>query len=126
LPPPYFVGNINISFSLSSIFGEFAPPQRGLYLAITLTRGQEKVTELIASLTLGSPLSTVAGSEWIPNYSVARPRRHETNQIQAILRNIHLARAFTCYQLLDPLAALADEIYQAEIAESAVSQPNPF
>ena len=85
---------------------ELNTPQRGLYLAVTLTMEAEKVTELIASLALHAPLNIVAGSEWIPNYSVARLLRRRVTHIEAVLGRIQLARAFTCYQLLDLLAGV--------------------
>ncbi|HEY5903546.1 MAG TPA: hypothetical protein VIU39_13410 [Anaerolineales bacterium] len=81
-------------------------PQSGLYLAITLSMETERVTELIASLALRAPLNIVAGSEWIPNYGVARLLRRRVTHIEAILGRIQLARAFTCYQLLDLLAGI--------------------
>lgn len=86
--------------------GDLGTPQRGLYLAITLTMETEKVTELIAGLALHAPLNIVAGSEWIPNYGVARLLRRSVTHIEAVLGRIQLARAFTCYQLLDLLAGI--------------------
>src|SRR5512144_2637964 len=86
--------------------GDIGAPQRGLYLAVYMTLEAEKVTELIAGLALNAPLNIVAGSEWIPSYGVARLLRRRVTHIEAVLRRIQLARAFTCYQLLDLLAGV--------------------
>src|SRR5512146_1985886 len=86
--------------------GDLGAPQRGLYLAVSMTLEAEKITELIASLALNAPLNIVAGSEWIPSYGVARLLRRRVTHIEAVLGRILLARAFTCYQLLDLLAGI--------------------
>ncbi len=65
------------------------------------TRGQ--IAELIATMAMREPLSIVAGSEWLPMYEVARHLSYQTNEFKAVMDRVHLARAFTCYQLLDIL-----------------------
>jgi hypothetical protein len=97
---------MNTIFPLSGLPGELTVPARGLYLAVTAAREIEKVTGLIVSLALRGPLRLVAGSEWIPGYDVARRLRFQTTEIETILGRVQLARAFTCYQLLDLLAAI--------------------
>ncbi len=81
-------------------------PRRGLYLAVTARRESRKVTELIASLALSGPLQLVAGSEWVPGYDLARRLRRSVTHVEAVLAEVQLRRAFTCYQLLDLLAAI--------------------
>jgi hypothetical protein len=83
--------------------------RRGLFLAVMLNRETGKVTRLIAGLALRGPLHVVAGSEWVPSYQLARLLRHRLTQIEPVLGRIQLARAFTCYQLLDLLATIRPE-----------------
>jgi len=96
-------------FPLPSAPAGLSLSARGLYLAVTPTRETDRVTELIAGLALRGPLAIVAGSEWIPNYAVARLLRRSTPRLESILGHIHLARAFTCYQLLDLLSGARPE-----------------
>ena len=78
-----------------------------LCLQLVITAGHErpKITALIAAAALRGPLCIIAGSEWIPSYSVARLVRENTIQVERILSRVQLARAFSCYQLLDLLAS---------------------
>jgi hypothetical protein len=64
-------------------------------------RGQ--IAELIAMMALREPFSMVAGSEWLPMYDVARHLSCQTSDFKEVMGRLHLARAFTCYQLLDIL-----------------------
>src|SRR5574340_52871 len=96
-------------FPPSLAFEKPAALRRGLYLAVTLSRESEKITQLIAGLALNGPLHVVAGSEWVPSYQVARLLRHRLTQIEPVLGRIQLARAFTCYQLLDLLSTIRPE-----------------
>jgi hypothetical protein len=75
-----------------------------LQLVITAGHERQRVTALIAEAALRGPLNIIAGSEWIPSYGVARAVRHSTVEVERILGRVRLARAFTCYQLLDLLA----------------------
>jgi len=77
-----------------------------LQLNITERQEKRKIVELITASALSGPLYIVAGSEWIPSYSVAHSIRRSTVELERILNNVCLARAFTCYQLLDLLAAV--------------------
>jgi hypothetical protein len=76
-----------------------------LQLVITDRREKQKLVELIAASALRGPLCIIAGSEWIPSYRVAHSIRRSTVELERVLNNVRLARAFTCYQLLDLLAA---------------------
>ena len=80
-------------------------PSPHLQLIITVGHERQRITELIAAAALRGPLCIIAGSEWIPSYSVARSVRQSTVEVEGILSHVQLARAFTCYQLLDLLAS---------------------
>lgn len=81
-------------------------PGHGLYLALTAKREVGKVTELIAGLALNGPLYLVSGSEWVPGYGLARRLRRSVVNVGTVLAQVQMVRAFTCYQLLDLLAAI--------------------
>jgi hypothetical protein len=78
-----------------------------LRLQIVITAGHERprITALITSAALRGPLFIIAGSAWIPSYSVARSVRKSTLEVERTLSRVRLARAFSCYQLLDLLAS---------------------
>ena len=65
----------------------------------------KKITELIAALGLRGSLYTIAGSDWVPSYGLARSLRLKTVEVKRVLDRTRLARAFTCYQMLDLLAS---------------------
>ena len=100
---------MNAIFPLPGLPADRSAPARGLYLAVTSSRESMKVTELIASMALGGPLHLVAGSEWVPGYDLARRLRRSVTHIETVLARVQLARAFTCYQLLDLLASIRPE-----------------
>ena len=79
---------------------------RHLLLVVTAGRETEKITGLIAVLARRGPLQLVAGSEWLPAYGLARLLRQSTVEVKQTLERVRLARAFTCYQLLDLLAGV--------------------
>jgi hypothetical protein len=74
-------------------------------LVLTERHEKQKIVELITASALRGPLCIIAGSEWIPSYSVAHSIRRSTVEVERVLSHVRLARAFTCYQLLDLLAA---------------------
>lgn len=74
-------------------------------LVITDRHEKQKIVELIAASALRGTLYVIAGSEWIPSYRVAHSIRQSTVELERVLSNVRLARAFTCYQLLDLIAA---------------------
>jgi hypothetical protein len=76
-----------------------------LQLVITGPREKQKAIAWITAAALRGPLCLVAASEWLPSYSVAHALRQETADVKRVLGNVRLARAFTCYQLLDLLAS---------------------
>jgi len=65
---------------------------------------RQNITELMATLSLRGPFYVLAGSDWLPSYGLARLIRHRTHEVKQTLKHVHMARAFTCYQLLDLIA----------------------
>lgn len=53
-----------------------------------------------ADLALEGPLRVLDGGNCINIYPLARALRRRTTNLSAVLRNVRLARAFTCYQML--------------------------
>ena len=89
--------------ALLNLSTNLRPTQR-LSLAVTERYERQNVTELIAALCLRGPLYVLAGSDWLPSYGLARLIRHRTHEVKQTLKQVRMARAFTCYQLLDLIA----------------------
>ena len=89
-------------FSLVHLANVF--PSRNLLLVETKSRESEGITELVSALALRLPLYIIAGGEWLPGYALTRSVRRRTPEVKQILDRIHLARPFTCYQILDLLS----------------------
>ena len=79
-------------------------PSRRLTLVVAERYEHENITELIAALCLRGPLYVLAGSDWLPSYGLTRLIRHRTHEVRQTLNHTRMARAFTCYQLLDLIA----------------------
>lgn len=62
--------------------------------------------ELSAALAHSGPLRVVDGGNRFNVYAVARAARRRSANLRALLERIHLARAFTCHQMLTLLAGL--------------------
>jgi hypothetical protein len=77
--------------------------RRGLTLILTADKARASITELIAILTLSSPLFVIAASEWLPAYELTRTLRRKTLHARQALNNMRTARTSTCYRLLDTL-----------------------
>lgn len=60
--------------------------------------------ELAARLSLSGRLRVLDGGNRFNVYPVARAARRHTHDLNSALARIHLARAFTCYQMLAMLA----------------------
>ncbi len=60
--------------------------------------------DLAAVIALEGPLRALDGGNCINIYPLARALRRRTSRLQQALGNVHLARAFTCYQMLALLA----------------------
>jgi len=74
-------------------------------MKLVITTGHETrlITALIAAAALRGPLHIIAGSAWVPSYAVAHAVRRATVDVEQTLGRVRLARAFSCYQLLDLL-----------------------
>ena len=81
-------------------------PSRRLTVAITERYERENITGLIAALCLRGPLYVLAGSDWLPGYGLTRLIRRRTPEVKQTLKHVRMARAFTCYQLLDLIAGI--------------------
>jgi hypothetical protein len=79
-------------------------PSRRLTLVIAERYERQNITELITALCLRGPLHVLAGSDWLPSYGLTRLIRHQTHEVKQTLKHVRMARAFTCYQLLDLIA----------------------
>jgi hypothetical protein len=79
------------------------PGQLHLLLAARPTR-YELVNALIARLAAGGQLLVLDGGNCFQAHRIARLLRRSTPHLEAALNNIHVARAFTCYQVVTLLA----------------------
>src|SRR5512146_734182 len=70
---------------------------------------QAQMLDLAARLAVGGPLRVLDCGNRFNVYPVARAIRSRTAGLQAALERIHLARAFTCYQVLTLLEEAPDE-----------------
>jgi len=93
-PPTYDISPAGLSL---------ISPSREVTVVITPGREAEKITDLIAALALRGPLYLMAGSDWLPAYALTRSIRRKTPCVKETLDGLRLARAFTCYQVLDLL-----------------------
>jgi hypothetical protein len=80
-------------------------PAPGPFLLLVAPRGilREAVPELIARLALAGPLSVLDCGNVFGAHRIARALRRAGPNLQAGLENIHVARAFTCYQVVSLL-----------------------
>jgi hypothetical protein len=72
---------------------------------------------LIARLALRGPLRVLDAGNCFPAYPVARDIRRSTPDLEAALKRIQIARAFTCYQVLALLEDTPDEATPVLILE---------
>jgi hypothetical protein len=81
--------------------------KRGLSLILTKDKARKSKTDLIAQLILRGPLFVISGDEWLPAFELPRIIRALTTQVRPIMNRLYIARASTCYRLLDSLANTA-------------------
>jgi hypothetical protein len=93
-------------FAAGSVLASRSPR---LLLVVTAGREREGLAGLIAALALRGPACVLAGSDWVPGYGLAHALRRRTVEVAGALERVRLARAFTCYQLLDLLAGTAPD-----------------
>jgi hypothetical protein len=79
------------------------PEQLHVLLALRPARF-ELVNALITRLACAGPLLVLDGGNCFQAHRLARLLRRHTPHLQAALSNIHVARAFTCYQVVALLA----------------------
>jgi hypothetical protein len=107
-------------------------PRPGKILVLVAPRPflQQSMPALIARLTALGPLRIVDGGNSFNAYAIARELRRQSASMHELLEQIHVARAFTCYQVftllsetpssktptvcLDLLATFYDESVPAE------------
>ena len=86
--------------ALASQVGIFPMPlPRRLLLVIAPHAARPLMLELAARAALGSPLRVLDGGNQFNVYPVAQELRRHTADLRAALQRIHVARAFTCYQM---------------------------
>jgi hypothetical protein len=83
-----------------------SPLQSGRFNLLIAPRsvGNRLVSVLIARLALEAPVCVLDGGNCFDVLSIARAVRRWTHQLDAVLRRISIARAFTCYQVVSLLA----------------------
>jgi hypothetical protein len=81
-----------------------AREKRGLVLIQTKDRARKSKTDLIANLILKGSLFLISGDEWVPAFELPRIIRKRTTKVREVMKGLRLARASTCYRLLDSLA----------------------
>jgi hypothetical protein len=81
---------------------ELYPGQVCLILAPRSVR--QWMSTLLARLALAGPVRVLDGGNCFQAYPLARALREKTDQPEVILGRVHVARAFTCYQVKALLA----------------------
>jgi len=75
-----------------------------LSLAVLPPRLSQPLLHMVARLALRGPLRVLDGGNRFNAYTVAQALRQHTEQVEAVLGRIRIARAFTCYQVAALLA----------------------
>jgi hypothetical protein len=80
-----------------------------LHLLISSRRdGRRLMNALAARLALEGPLQVLDGGNSLDVYTIARIARQQAARPEAVLQRVHIARAFTCYQMSSLLAEHCD------------------
>lgn len=69
-------------------------------LAVLLSPPPEVMTMLVTRLALSGPVCVLDTGNRYDAYGVARLARRRTVELEQVLNRIHIARAFTCYQVV--------------------------
>jgi hypothetical protein len=73
----------------------------GQFMLAVLPRGSTKlVLNLVARQSRRAPLRVLDGGNRFNAYVVAQALRQQTTDVEAALKRIYIARAFTCYQVV--------------------------
>lgn len=91
----------------SSLIPFSTPLSSRRFLAIGANALSNKMLELIAKLSLMQPVTVLDCGNRSNMYSVAKMIRPYTSDPVRVMCNIRLSRAFTCYQVLAMLQAVA-------------------
>ena len=70
--------------------------------------GRELMNTLAARLALVGPVRVLDGGNAVDPYAIARQVRRATPNVTTVLKQMHLARAFTCYQMAALLSQQED------------------
>jgi hypothetical protein len=77
-----------------------------IYLLVTpRTLSRRVMNELAARLALAGPVQVLDGGNLFDAYGIARQVRQQTHQLEMVLEQLGIARAFTCHQMASLLAA---------------------
>jgi hypothetical protein len=85
---------------------ELSPTQLHLVVAPRSAR-RKMMTAFTARLALVGPVCLLDGGNCFDAYGLAREIRRKTEDWQAALERVHVARAFTCYQVVTLLMETA-------------------
>ncbi len=82
-------------------------PRQGKISLVVASRGVlQALMEMLATLALRGQVLVVDGGNCFDAYALARALRRHTPEIQTMLEQVWLSRAFTCYQMVAMLAEL--------------------
>jgi hypothetical protein len=88
-------------FPDSSLLQQAIPAQPGFLVLVAPHAGRENMLVIAARLALRGPLRVLDGGNRFNAYLVARMLRYlGTDDLTQSLRQIQIARAFTCYQMV--------------------------
>lgn len=76
------------------------PPPGQFSLAVLPHDSTKQVLQVVARLALRGSLRVLDGGNRFNAYKVALALRQHTIEVGAVLEQIHVARAFTCYQVV--------------------------
>lgn len=83
-------------------------PLPGQFSLAVLPHGSTKqLLQVVARLALRGSLRVLDGGNRFNAYTVALALRQHTTDVEALLEQIHVARAFTCYQVVTLLTQTA-------------------
>lgn len=104
------------------------PGRLHLLLAASPAR-HELVNTVIARLACEGPLRILDGGNCFQAHRIARLLRRQTSNLNEALGNIHIARAFTCYQswaLLSETSALPLPLLALDLLTTFYDESVPF
>jgi hypothetical protein len=111
----------------NGIWPNFIWPNAGLVIARQPGRGlrRQASSEWIARLALAGPLHVLDGGNVFDAYRVARLVRLQTDELEAVLGQVIVRRAFTCYQMAALLADTTNCRGELRSPERRSPDPHP-